>query len=52
MPSSITDRLKQGIVSGWWIPAVLGKMPAEEREWAIDYERPQSATEAYHYMRP
>ena len=29
----------------------LGKMPAEEREWAIDYERPQSATEAYHHMR-
>lgn len=29
----------------------LGKMPAEEREWSIDYERPQSATEAYHHMR-
>lgn len=29
----------------------LGKMPSEEREWAIDYERPQSATEAYHHMR-
>ena len=29
----------------------LGKMPAEDREWAIDYERPQSATEAYHHMR-
>ena len=28
-----------------------GKMPAEEREWAIDYERPQSATGAYHHMR-
>ena len=29
----------------------LGKMPSEEREWAVDYERPQSATEAYHHMR-
>ena len=32
-------------------PLALGKMPSEEREWAIDYERPQSATEAYHHMR-
>ena len=29
----------------------LGKKPAGEREWEIDYERPQSATEAYHHMR-
>ena len=29
----------------------LGKMPAEEREWAVDYDNPQSATEAYHHMR-
>lgn len=29
----------------------LGKMPAEEREWAVDYDKPQSATEAYHHMR-
>lgn len=29
----------------------LDKMPTEEREWAIDYETPQSATEAYHHMR-
>ena len=30
---------------------VLGKMPIEEREWAVDYEQPQSATEAYKQMR-
>jgi betaine-homocysteine S-methyltransferase len=29
----------------------LGKKPTEEREWAIDYERPQSATEAYKKLR-
>jgi betaine-homocysteine S-methyltransferase len=29
----------------------LGKMPTEEREWAIDYEHPQSATEAYKKVR-
>src|SRR5262245_65813912 len=29
----------------------LGKMPTEEREWAIDYEHPQSATEAYKQVR-
>ena len=28
-----------------------GKMPSEERERAIDYERPQPATEACHHMR-
>ena len=30
---------------------VLGKMPVEEREWSVDYDSPQSATEAYHHMR-
>ena len=30
---------------------VLGKMPFEEREWAIDYQHPQSATEAYKALR-
>ncbi len=29
----------------------IGKMPVEEREWAVDYERPQSATEAYKRLR-
>jgi hypothetical protein len=29
----------------------LGKMPAEERAWAVDYQRPQSATEAYKDLR-
>ncbi|OGG49020.1 MAG: hypothetical protein A3F84_14385 [Candidatus Handelsmanbacteria bacterium RIFCSPLOWO2_12_FULL_64_10] len=29
----------------------IGKMPVEEREWAVDYERPQSATEAYKHLR-
>jgi hypothetical protein len=29
----------------------LGKMPTEDREWAIDYEHPQSATEAYKKVR-
>jgi betaine-homocysteine S-methyltransferase len=29
----------------------LGKMPSEERQWAIDYEHPQSATEAYKKLR-
>jgi betaine-homocysteine S-methyltransferase len=29
----------------------LGKMPTEDREWAIDYEHPQSATEAYKELR-
>jgi betaine-homocysteine S-methyltransferase len=29
----------------------LGKVPAREREWAIDYEHPQSATEAYQKLR-
>ena len=29
----------------------LGKVPAEEREWAIDYQHPQSATEAYKQLR-
>jgi betaine-homocysteine S-methyltransferase len=29
----------------------LGKMPAEERQWAVDYQNPQSATEAYKSMR-
>jgi betaine-homocysteine S-methyltransferase len=29
----------------------LGKKPTEEREWVIDYERPQSATEAYKKLR-
>ncbi|PYV86729.1 MAG: homocysteine methyltransferase [Acidobacteria bacterium] len=30
---------------------VLGKVPLEEREWAIDYQHPQSATEAYKTLR-
>ena len=29
----------------------LGKKPTEERQWSIDYESPQSATEAYVKMR-
>jgi betaine-homocysteine S-methyltransferase len=29
----------------------LGKKPAEEREWNVDYEHPQSATEAYKKVR-
>ena len=29
----------------------IGKMPTEPREWAIDYEHPQSATEAYKEIR-
>jgi betaine-homocysteine S-methyltransferase len=29
----------------------LGKAPAQERPWAIDYEHPQSATEAYKGLR-
>jgi betaine-homocysteine S-methyltransferase len=29
----------------------LGKAPREDRQWAIDYQRPQSATEAYHRLR-
>ncbi|HMC66441.1 MAG TPA: homocysteine S-methyltransferase family protein [Gemmataceae bacterium] len=29
----------------------LGKKPTEEREWAVDYEHPQSATEAYQKLR-
>lgn len=29
----------------------LGKVPSEEREWAVDYEHPQSATEAYEAVR-
>jgi betaine-homocysteine S-methyltransferase len=29
----------------------LGKKPTEEREWAVDYEHPQSATEAYKKLR-
>jgi betaine-homocysteine S-methyltransferase len=29
----------------------LGKKPTEEREWSIDYEHPQSATEAYKKLR-
>jgi betaine-homocysteine S-methyltransferase len=29
----------------------LGKAPTEEREWAVDYEHPQSATEAYKQLR-
>jgi betaine-homocysteine S-methyltransferase len=29
----------------------LGKQPAEEREWQIDYAHPQSATEAYKKLR-
>jgi len=30
---------------------VLGRKPEELREWAVDYERPQSATEAYKHLR-
>ncbi len=30
---------------------VLGKAPAEDRQWAIDYQNPQSATEAYKSFR-
>jgi len=29
----------------------LGKAPVEDREWAIDYQKPQSATEAYKHLR-
>jgi betaine-homocysteine S-methyltransferase len=29
----------------------LGKRPVEEREWKVDYENPQSATEAYKKIR-
>ncbi|MSS73054.1 MAG: homocysteine S-methyltransferase family protein [Candidatus Latescibacteria bacterium] len=29
----------------------IGKMPVEDREWAINYESPQSATEAYKGLR-
>jgi betaine-homocysteine S-methyltransferase len=29
----------------------LGKVPTEEREWKVDYEHPQSATEAYKQLR-
>jgi betaine-homocysteine S-methyltransferase len=29
----------------------LGKMPEELREWSVDYENPQSATEAYKEIR-
>ena len=29
----------------------LGKAPVEEREWSIDYDGPQSATEAYEHLR-
>jgi betaine-homocysteine S-methyltransferase len=29
----------------------LDKVPAQERAWAIDYEHPQSATEAYKDLR-
>jgi betaine-homocysteine S-methyltransferase len=29
----------------------LGKVPTEERQWAVDYEHPQSATEAYKQLR-
>jgi methionine synthase I (cobalamin-dependent) len=29
----------------------LGKKPTEEREWKIDYQNPQSATEAYKKIR-
>jgi betaine-homocysteine S-methyltransferase len=30
---------------------VLGKKPTEEREWKVDYQHPQSATEAYKTLR-
>ncbi|HEY3131262.1 MAG TPA: homocysteine S-methyltransferase family protein [Acidobacteriota bacterium] len=30
---------------------MLGKQPFEQREWVIDYQHPQSATEAYKFMR-
>lgn len=30
---------------------VLGKKPMEEREWKVDYQHPQSATEAYKSLR-
>ena len=30
---------------------IIGKKPMEEREWAVDYQRPQSATEAYKHLR-
>lgn len=30
---------------------VLGKAPSEEREWSVDYDSPQSATEAYENLR-
>jgi len=30
---------------------VLGKRPTEDKEWKIDYEHPQSATEAYKKLR-
>ena len=29
----------------------LGKVPAGDREWSIDYDQPQSATEAYKELR-
>ncbi len=29
----------------------LGKKPTEDRQWSIDYEHPQSATEAYKKLR-
>jgi betaine-homocysteine S-methyltransferase len=29
----------------------IGRLPSEERAWAIDYEKPQSATEAYKKIR-
>jgi hypothetical protein len=29
----------------------LGKMPTEERQWAVDYERSQSAAEAYKQLQ-
>ena len=29
----------------------LGKAPVEEREWSVDYDGPQSATEAYEHLR-
>ena len=29
----------------------LGKAPSEDRQWGVDYQQPQSATEAYNSMR-
>jgi hypothetical protein len=29
----------------------FGKAPAQEREWAVDHDKPQSATEAYAVLR-